>query len=60
MVTTRVDTALQALVESGDVAPPRRSKVEWTWRPRGAGLPEHTATRLLDELRADRPGGGES
>ena len=46
--------ALEALTESGQVAPARLPKGDWTWSVGGAGLPEGAAARLLDELREER------
>jgi antitoxin (DNA-binding transcriptional repressor) of toxin-antitoxin stability system len=46
--------AMEALLESGQLAGPRVAKEGWTWRARGAGLEPGTAERLLDELRSER------
>jgi antitoxin (DNA-binding transcriptional repressor) of toxin-antitoxin stability system len=45
---------LEALAATGDVAQVRMSGSDWSWRPRGAGLPEGTAGALVDEQRGDR------
>jgi antitoxin (DNA-binding transcriptional repressor) of toxin-antitoxin stability system len=45
---------LGELAASGDVAPPRLRKEDWSWRPPGLGLPAGTAERLLDALRDER------
>lgn len=49
-----LDRSINALADAGEVAVARRSLEGWSWRPGGARLPEGTATRLLDWLRADR------
>ena len=54
---TREDR-LERLIAEGAVSAPRRSREDWTWRPQGAGLPDGTAGRLMDELRDERDGGG--
>ena len=54
---TREDR-LEQLIASGAVSAPRRSRTDWTWAPRGAGLPEGAAARLIDELREERSEAG--
>ena len=49
-----LDQAIEALAASGDVQRARAPKSNWTWSPRGAGLPIGTAAAVLDELRSDR------
>lgn len=51
-----VAAALEALAATGEVQPARAPKAEWSWSPRGAGLPAGTAEALLDELREERGG----
>ncbi len=51
-----VDAALRALAEAGEITMPERATEGWSWRPRGLGLPDGTALRILDELREDRIG----
>ena len=49
-----VESALESLLEGGEVQAPRLVKGDWAWKPRGAGLAPGTAARLLDELREER------
>jgi antitoxin (DNA-binding transcriptional repressor) of toxin-antitoxin stability system len=48
------EEVLDRLAESGEITRSSAPKRGWIWRPRGLGLPEGTAARLLDELREDR------
>jgi antitoxin (DNA-binding transcriptional repressor) of toxin-antitoxin stability system len=48
-----VEEVLDGLAESGDVTRASAPKHDWTWTPRGLGMPVGTAARLLDALRAD-------
>lgn len=52
-----LEQAFDALVQAGEVQPPRVDRADWVWRPAGAGLREGTAARVLDEVRADRDDG---
>lgn len=49
-----LDQAIEALAATGEVQRARAPKADWTWSPRGAGLPDGTSAALLDELRSDR------
>ena len=49
-----VEARLQSLAQSGDVTRAARSKEGWTWRVKGQGMPDGSASKLLDELRSDR------
>ncbi len=49
-----VETRLASLAACGELTRAARPKKGWTWRPKGAKLPEGTAKTLLDELRAER------
>ncbi len=51
---TETETRLASLAARGEVTRAARPKKGWTWRPKSAGLPEGSATALLDELRDDR------
>jgi antitoxin (DNA-binding transcriptional repressor) of toxin-antitoxin stability system len=55
-----LEQALDALAEAGEVQLPRAKVADWSWRPAGAGLPEDTTMRVLDDLRSERGGGGTS
>ena len=48
-----LEESIRALIDAGELAPPARSKDGWSWEVRGAGLPEGTALRVLDELRSE-------
>ena len=48
------EALLDVLAESGDVTRAHGPKRGWQWKARGLGLPPGTASRLLDELRAER------
>jgi len=53
--TGELEDILDSLAESGQITRASIPKKKgWTWKVRGLGLPEGTAQRLLDELRADR------
>ncbi len=52
--TTDVESVLASLAERGEITRAALPKKGWTWRPKGAGLPEGSAKALLDELRADK------
>jgi antitoxin (DNA-binding transcriptional repressor) of toxin-antitoxin stability system len=45
---------LDQLAARGEVTRAAAPKGSWTWRVPGLGLPEGTAARLLDDLRAER------
>jgi antitoxin (DNA-binding transcriptional repressor) of toxin-antitoxin stability system len=49
-----LEQAFDALAQAGDVQLPRASREGWSWKPDGAGLPDGTVARLLDELRGER------
>jgi antitoxin (DNA-binding transcriptional repressor) of toxin-antitoxin stability system len=49
-----LDDQLQALADAGETTRPSFPKGDWTWKVKGLGLPPGTATKLLDEIRADR------
>lgn len=49
-----LDEILDRLAGEGVVTRAALPKRGWTWNPKGLGLPEGTAQRLLDEIRADR------
>jgi prevent-host-death family protein len=49
-----LDQAIEALAATGEVQRARAPKADWTWSPRGAGLPVGTAAAVLEELRSDR------
>ena len=51
---TEVETRLESLAARGELTRAARPKKGWTWKPKGAKLPEGTVKTLLDELRADR------
>lgn len=53
------DALLERMIASGDVAPPRLSAEDWSWRPRPLGLADGTAAELLNELRSERAPDGE-
>ena len=49
-----VEDHLQALADAGDTSRPNVPKGDWKWKVSGLGLPPGTATKLLDQIRADR------
>lgn len=49
-----MESLLDTLADTGEITRAALPKRAWTWRPRGLGLAEGTAIRLLDELRSDR------
>ncbi|MBI4540726.1 MAG: type II toxin-antitoxin system Phd/YefM family antitoxin [Gemmatimonadetes bacterium] len=49
-----LDDLLDGLAESGELTRAALPKQDWTWSASGLGLPEGTARKLLDELRAER------
>lgn len=49
-----MDDALNALAEDGEISRARIAKRGWHWNPRNLGLPAGSATRVLDEMRAER------
>ncbi len=49
-----LEEVLQELAEAGEVTRASLPKQGWTWRVQGLRLPEGTAQRLLDEVRAER------
>jgi antitoxin (DNA-binding transcriptional repressor) of toxin-antitoxin stability system len=44
---------LDQLAEAGEITRASAPKVGWTWQVKGLGLAPGTATRILEELRAD-------
>jgi antitoxin (DNA-binding transcriptional repressor) of toxin-antitoxin stability system len=52
-VPDELHAALDALAEAGEVTRPRMSKQGWSWSAEGMGVPDGTAKRVLDELRAE-------
>jgi antitoxin (DNA-binding transcriptional repressor) of toxin-antitoxin stability system len=46
--------ALDSLAAGGDVQPARADRADWSWAPRGAGLPAGSTETLLAELREER------
>ena len=50
---TELEDALDTLAEVGELRRATLSKAGWTWKPRGLGLPEGSAAKLLDEVRSD-------
>jgi prevent-host-death family protein len=49
-----LDDLLGGLAEAGELTRAALPKRDWTWSATGLGLPEGTAAKLLEELRADR------
>ena len=49
-----VEEQLQALADAGEITRTSLPKGDWTWKPKGLGLPAGTAARVLDEVRRDR------
>ena len=51
-----LEQAIETLVEAGELTPARRVAADWSWKVQGLGLPQGTADKVLDELRAERGG----
>jgi antitoxin (DNA-binding transcriptional repressor) of toxin-antitoxin stability system len=49
-----LEEVLQSLADTGELTRASVSKLDWTWRVKGLGLPAGTAQRVLDEVRSDR------
>lgn len=49
-----LEQAVENLLQTGELQPPRVPKGDWSWAARGAGLAPGTAARVLDELRGER------
>lgn len=49
-----LEERLDALAAAGTLTRAALPKRDWSWHAAGLGLPEGTATALLDELRAER------
>ena len=48
-----IEETLDDLAASGSVTRASTGKGKWTWKVEGIGLPEGSAGRILDQLRAD-------
>lgn len=48
-----IEDILEGLAQAGELQRARTPKNDWTWQTCGLGLPEDSATELLDELRRD-------
>ncbi len=49
-----LEDVLDVLSEAGEITRSALPKRAWSWRARGIGLQEGTASRVLDEIRGDR------
>jgi antitoxin (DNA-binding transcriptional repressor) of toxin-antitoxin stability system len=52
--TNDTEAMLQRLASEGEVTRAQHTKEAWAWKAKGAGLPSGSASKILDELRADR------
>ena len=48
-----IEDVLEGLAQAGEVQRARMPMGDWTWRTGGLGLPEGTASQVLDALRRD-------
>ena len=49
-----LEETLDALAERGEITRAALPKAGWTFHSQGLGMPAGTASKLLDEIRADR------
>ena len=49
----KLEAILRGLAQAGEVQRARIAKKDWTWQPRGLGLPADTAAEMRDELPPD-------
>jgi prevent-host-death family protein len=49
-----LEETLRVLADAGEITRTSTPKLDWTWGPRGLGLPPGTAMKLLDEIRGER------
>lgn len=49
-----LEDVLDELAAGGAITRAAQPKQRWTWRAKGLGLPEGTATAILDDVRGDR------
>src|SRR5262245_41602220 len=50
-----LEELLENLAEAGEITRPSATKLGWSWRVKGLGLPAGTAERILEDVRADSP-----
>ena len=49
----KLEDILRGLAQAGELQRARIAKNDWTWQPRGLGLPADITAEILDELPRD-------